>query len=175
MSKSGIDTRSGLRKRSNSRPSCDRIEIGDGQRPGDDRAGARAAARADRNAVLLRPFDEVGDDQEIAGESPSGDDVDLEFEPVAIGPCVLVGEVLFGEPRRASPARASRAQLLASLAIAGEARQDRLALGAADRAAPGDDRVFAIASGRSANSVGHRRAGFIQASGEDAARSSLSI
>ncbi len=36
-----------------------RIEVGDGQRIGDQRAGARAAARADRNALRLRPLDEV--------------------------------------------------------------------------------------------------------------------
>ncbi len=46
---------------------ADRIEIGDGQRVGHERAGARAAAGADRNALRLRPLDEVGDDQEVAG------------------------------------------------------------------------------------------------------------
>ena len=50
----------------------DRIEIGDGQRPGDDATGARTAPRPDRNVLLLGPFDEVGDDQEVAGESPCG-------------------------------------------------------------------------------------------------------
>src|SRR5205823_13421822 len=45
-----------------------RVEIGDRQRPGDDRAGTRAAPRPDRDALPLRPLDEVGDDQEIAGE-----------------------------------------------------------------------------------------------------------
>ena len=44
-----------------------RIEVGDGERIGDQRAGARAAARADRDALRLRPLDEVGDDQEVAG------------------------------------------------------------------------------------------------------------
>ena len=34
----------------------DRIEIGDGQRPGDHRAGARAAAGADRNAAAPSPI-----------------------------------------------------------------------------------------------------------------------
>ena len=45
---------------------ADRIEIGDRQRIGDQRAGARAAARTDRNALRLRPLDEVRDDQEVA-------------------------------------------------------------------------------------------------------------
>ena len=46
MSKSGIDTRSGFRKRSNSRLYGDGIDVGDAQRVRDQRAGARAAARA---------------------------------------------------------------------------------------------------------------------------------
>ncbi len=62
----------------------DRIEIGDGQRPGDDRASARAAARPDRDVVGLGPFDEVGDDQEIAGKAHAGDDVELELEAFEI-------------------------------------------------------------------------------------------
>ena len=44
-----------------------RVDVGDGRRIGDQRAGARAAAGPDGNALRLRPFDEVGDDQEIAG------------------------------------------------------------------------------------------------------------
>ena len=63
----------------------DRIEIGDGQGIGDQRACARAAARSDRNALGLRPFDEVGDDQEVARIFHAGDDVDLEGQPRAIG------------------------------------------------------------------------------------------
>jgi hypothetical protein len=45
-----------------------RVEVGDGQRPGHQRPGARAAARPDRNAMRLRPLDEVGNDQEVAGK-----------------------------------------------------------------------------------------------------------
>ena len=36
---------------------------------GDQRTGARAAPGPDRHAVRLRPVDEVGDDQEVAGEA----------------------------------------------------------------------------------------------------------
>ena len=86
MSKSGIDTRSGFRKRSNSRPKRSGIEIGDGERPGHDRAGARAAARPDGDAVGLGPLDEVGDDQEVAGELHLRDDVDLEGQPLRGSP-----------------------------------------------------------------------------------------
>ena len=45
----------------------------------------------DRNIVRLGPFDEVGDDQEVAGEPHAGDDVDLEIEAVAIGWLLLLG------------------------------------------------------------------------------------
>ena len=67
MSKSGIDTRSGLRKRSNSSPKRIGSRSVIVERIGDQRAGAGAAAGADRNALRLRPLDEVGDDQEVAG------------------------------------------------------------------------------------------------------------
>ena len=36
---------------------------------GDERAGAGTAPGPDRHAVVLRPVDEVGDDQEVAGET----------------------------------------------------------------------------------------------------------
>ncbi len=44
-----------------------RVEIGDEQRPRDQRACAGAAPRPDRNVVLLRPLDEVRYDQEVTG------------------------------------------------------------------------------------------------------------
>ena len=46
----------------------DGIEIGDPQRVRDERARARAAARPDRDAVLLGVADEVPDDEEVARE-----------------------------------------------------------------------------------------------------------
>src|SRR5262245_37992878 len=61
-----------------------RIEIGDGERPGDDRARPRAAPRPHWDTLLLGPLDEVGDDQEVAAEAHAVDDVDLEFETVRI-------------------------------------------------------------------------------------------
>ena len=61
-----------------------RIEVGDGQRVGDERARARAAARPDRNALILRPLDEVGDDQEVAGIFHPLDHLQLEGEPLAV-------------------------------------------------------------------------------------------
>ena len=46
-------------------------------RVGDQRAGSRAAARADRNAVVARPLDEVPDDQEVAAVAHAVDHAEL--------------------------------------------------------------------------------------------------
>ena len=54
-----------------------RVEVGDAHRVGDDRAGRGAAARAHRDAVVLRPHDEVRDHQEVGREPHLADDVDL--------------------------------------------------------------------------------------------------
>ena len=45
----------------------DRVDVGDAQAVGDEAAGGRAAARADRNAVLAGVADEVPDDEEVPG------------------------------------------------------------------------------------------------------------
>ena len=80
----------------------DRIDVGDPHAAGDQAAGRRAAARADRNALLARVADEVPDDQEVPGYficliiSISYD------EP----PLVLVDAC--GAARRAPPAACSR-------------------------------------------------------------------
>ena len=107
-----------------------RIEVGDLERPGDQRARARAAARPDRHAVVLRPLDEVGDDQEVAGEAHLHDHVELVDEPLLVR--LEVDAV--GQPARAalSSSRprpreiAQRLALRAALQL-GVARQDRLA------------------------------------------------
>ena len=49
----------------------ERVEVGDREDVGDDRARRRATARADGDAVLLRVADEVPDDQEVGRRSPS--------------------------------------------------------------------------------------------------------
>ena len=136
---------------------ADRVEIGDGQRPGDDRAGAGAAAGADRNVLLLGPFDEVGDDQEIGGEAHADDDVDLVIEPVEIGLALGGAEIVIGgEPL-----------LQAGAGIAAKLRRPRprdrrrcegrigLRFGAANAQRRAITEVFSIASGRSANKRAH--------------------
>ncbi len=112
----------------------DRVEVGDGQRPGDDAAGARSAARPDRDVIGLGPFDEVGDDQEVAGKAHAGDDVDLEIEPFAI--CGLLILRLALEPQLQARMRLAPQRFVLVIA---EAREDRSALGRGDGAALGDD------------------------------------
>ncbi len=84
-SKSGIDTRSGFKNRSNRR-SC---SIGSRsvmpEHVGDQRSRAGAAARTHRHAVLARPADEIRHDQEVSGEAHGANDAKLEIEPGLVG------------------------------------------------------------------------------------------
>src|SRR5690606_35716588 len=57
-----------------------RIKVGDREGPCDERTRARTTSRPDRNALALRPFDDVGHDQEVAWKLHPGDDVHLERE-----------------------------------------------------------------------------------------------
>ncbi len=60
------------------------IEIGDGERPGDDGARARATAGSNRDAAGFGPFDEVGHDQEVARILHLRDDIDLEGQALFV-------------------------------------------------------------------------------------------
>ena len=80
----------------------ERIEIGDPERVGDERSGAGAAARADRNVMLSRPPDEIGHDEEIARVPHAGDDSELLVEALPIGVRVAAGVVRPGSFERCS-------------------------------------------------------------------------
>src|SRR6185369_9589821 len=110
-------------------PEADRIEISDGERVSNERAGAGAAARANRNALCLRPLDKVGHDEEVAGILHALYDAELEIEPRLV---VVGGEAL----RDAGGGEALRKPRLGALAqlgrfvgplARGEARQNRFA------------------------------------------------
>ena len=58
-------------------PVPQRVEVGDAHRVRGHRPGTRATAGTDPDAVVLRPVDEVGDDEEVAGEPHLQDDADL--------------------------------------------------------------------------------------------------
>ena len=60
----------------------DGVDLGDVEAVGGERACGRAAAGADRDAVLLRELDEVPDDQEVVGEAHLLDRLELELEPL---------------------------------------------------------------------------------------------
>ena len=82
----------------------ERVEVGDVERVGDDRAGRRAAARADGDAVLLGVADEVPDDQEVGGEAHLLDHPELELEPLD-----RLGRAAGRRSGRAAPRRRSGA------------------------------------------------------------------
>ena len=135
----------GIEEALEQQPEADRIEVGDGERVGDQRAGAGAAARPDRNALRLRPLDEIGDDQKIAGILHLLDHAELEGQPVVVFLDGVAGrERMALEPLLQAGARGATELLrlvhcLGRLALAGrEARQDRRQRPRPKRAALGD-------------------------------------
>ncbi len=121
---------------------ADRIEIGDGERIGDERAGARAAPRPDRDAVFLRPADEVGNDQEVPRIGHARDHAELEGEPLAIGLLRLSRRHAMRGDALREPLLRPRAQRRVLVdrraAFGGKARQDRLFHARPEAAALGD-------------------------------------
>ncbi len=108
----------------------ERVEVGDPHRVGDHRARAGAAARADADAVVLGPVDEVGDHEEVAREAHLGDDGELELGLLAhvVRDGALVAEVeplldlldhpgVLALPRRDGEARHVLADGLAELHV----------------------------------------------------------
>ncbi len=119
---------------------ADGIEIGDGERPGDQATRAGTAPRPHRNALGFGPFDEIGNDQEIAGKAHIGDDVDFEFQPLFIGRALLRRQFAIGRqpPRQPRPRVFGQHPGLA-FQIARQAGQDRLAARRREGASLGDD------------------------------------
>ncbi len=80
-----------------------RVDVGDAEAVGGERAGGAAAARPDGDAVPLGEADEVGDDQEVVGEAHLVHGLQLELE--ALG---QLGRHPVVALRRARPRRARR-------------------------------------------------------------------
>ena len=117
-----------------------RVEIGDRQGPGDDRASPGAAPGPNRDAVALRPLDDVGDDQEITGKAHPDDRPELEIEALAIGACGGVDDLGTNEPFVQPRLRgAPQGGFLVEAVDRRERRQDRLARLREEGAAAGDD------------------------------------
>ena len=114
----------------------DGIEIGDRQRPGDQAASARAAPRTHRNVLFLGPFDEIGNDQEVAGKAHLVDDPDLVIEPVEIdAPLLFAHRAIGHQPRLEPGAGIGGEHPRLALDIARQAGEDRRAVGRREGAA----------------------------------------
>jgi hypothetical protein len=70
----------------------DRVELGDAEGVGDQRARGRAPARTDPDALAFGIGDEVGHDQEVAGEAHLADDVELVLRLAAVAVRHAAGE-----------------------------------------------------------------------------------
>ena len=107
-----------------------RIEVGDGERPGDERTRARTAAWSYRNPLRLRPLDEVSDDQEVTGEGHIHDNVKFEREALLIVFHRASGPEAMGADACAQALARLAPELLflvdSSASRGGKARQDRL-------------------------------------------------
>ena len=102
---------------------ADRVDVGDRERVGDERAGGRAAARADGDAVRLREVDEVPDDQEVVGEAHLLDRLQLVLEALLELGRDLVVAALRGPSRTARRgSRTSRGPPARRSAAAGSGR-----------------------------------------------------
>ena len=77
-----------------------RVQIGDGQCPGNHGASARPTAGTNRDPLPFRPLDEVGDDQEVAGETHAGDHVEFKRQPILVNLAAGVIEVAASQPAR---------------------------------------------------------------------------
>ena len=153
MSKSGIDTRSGIEealeqqvpKRNGSRSVMVSAQATTEPAP-EPRPGPTGMP------LLLRPLDEVGDDQEIAGETHLDDDAELELQPIEIGLARIALDAR--APRSAAPARRAPSRAARRLRSAPSAKAGRIGLRAGGMKAQrwAITSVLSTASGRSRNS-----------------------
>ncbi len=115
--------------------------------------------------MILGPFDEVGDDQEIARETHPDDDADLELQALEIVPIAVfdlgvggVRDAVVHEPQPGLQALVAVVpqHLRLALAITGEAGEDGLALGRCEGGALRDDRGVGDRLGQILEQCRHR-------------------
>ncbi len=122
----------------------DGVEIGDLEGIGDQGPGTGAAPWPHRDGIVLGPLDEVGDDQEVAGEAHLDDDVQLDGQPLVIdfAPLAEVRGLRVEDAHQAllQPlARLGDEECVRGHALGdGEVRQAGLPQGQLQVAAPGD-------------------------------------
>ena len=145
-------------------PETHGVEIGDGEGVGDERACARAASRADRDALRLGPLDEVGDDEEVARILHAFDHLELEGQALAIvldrpPGCHAVAADPALEPGLGALAQLRRLVDGRALAADREARQDRRLHPRPEGAALRDLDRRGDRLGKVGEQLGHFRAG----------------
>ncbi len=74
-----------------------RIKVGNQQRIRHQRTGPGATARPHRHTIVLGPLDEVGHDQEVAGEAHLDDGIGLKLQPRFVARAFLLALFLVGE------------------------------------------------------------------------------
>ena len=74
----------GVQKALEQQREAHRVDVGNQQRPGNQRSGTRSPARPDRNVLRLGPADKVGNDQEVARKAHLLDDRQFMREPLVI-------------------------------------------------------------------------------------------
>ena len=80
-----------------------RVQVGDAQRIGHQRAGTRSTAGAHRTAVVLGPVDEVTNNQEVAWESHVQDHIDLEVQARHVLGTFFLAQLLVGVKVQQAP------------------------------------------------------------------------
>src|SRR6185295_17613289 len=106
------------------------IEIGYAQAVGHQRPGARAAPWPDRYIIAFGPVDEIGHDEEVAGEAHLDDGGDFELEPLAVARYLRIAlrrmGIQRGQPLLES-GRSLVAQIVVEPAVVGRWKQRQLA------------------------------------------------
>ena len=141
-----------------------RVEVGDAQAVGHQRARARAAPRTHRDTVVLGPVDEVRDDQEVAREAHLGDGREFEIEPRGVARAGLVARRGLGVERGQAPLQPGQRQLARIVVEAhalgrGKERQLRLAKHELEVAAARDLNGIGQRHRHVGEELGHLRAG----------------
>ena len=129
----------------------ERIEFRNAEAESRQRAGARAAPWTYRDFVLLGPFDEVGDDQEIAGKTHRDDDFELGLETLAIGLDLRAVSARYADRATREASLESKRGLLAQQGIDVHALADRIF-----RQMVSAELEFEIAAHRNVDGVGQR-------------------
>ena len=129
-----------------------RIEVGDAHGVGDHGAGSRTTAGSDADAVVLRPVDEVGDDEEVAAVALPADHLGL----VGGLPARVVGDAVGVAPREPGLDLLDEpAGLVLALGHREAGHVAALALGEGDLAALGDQQGVVAGLGQLAPDVAH--------------------